>query len=142
MAKPEAEAVPVEDDALADLAILTPDAATVEVGGRVLKLQSVRVGGLRGLMESCKPIMEWISAFNFAGAMVNAHDDAIHFLVVAAQVDQAFVESLTLAESDTLANAAMEANTDFFVQLLAGMSLPAPDEKGPNGEAGLTPLPD
>lgn len=137
----ESEVKTGADDALADLAILTPAYASADVGGRVLTLQQVRIGGLRALMEACKPIMEWISSFNFAGAMVNAHDEAVHFLVVAAQVDAAFVESLTLAESVKLANAAMEANTDFFVQLLAGMSLPALAEK-PNAEAGLTPLPD
>lgn len=138
----ESEVKTGADDALADLAILTPAATTVDVGGRVLVLQQIRIGGLRGLMEACKPIMEWITSFNFAGAMVNAHDEAVCFLVVAAQVDGAFVESLTLAESVSLANAVMEANTDFFVQLLAGMSLPAPDEKVLNAEAGLTPLPD
>lgn len=126
----------------ADLAILTAAPKTIEVAGRSITLAPVRIRDLLALQDACKPIMEWLASFNFAGAMVNAHEPAVRFLVTSACVDLEFVESLTLADAVTLANAAMEANADFFVQLLAGMSLPAPDEKTNAAEGGSMPSQD
>lgn len=126
----------------ADLAILTAAPKTIEVGGRSITLVPVRIRDLLALQDVCKPIMEWLASFNFAGAMVNASEHAIHFLVTAAPVERAFVESLTLAESVKLFDAVTEANADFFVQLLAGMSLPVPHEKMSVADGGSMPSQD
>jgi len=126
---------------MAELAMLNPPPLAVDVGGRSITAPVVRIGGLAAMQAACAPIMAWLSSFNFAGAMVNARADAVRFLVESAGVDDPFVESLTIAESVKLANAVMEANSDFFVQLLAEIS-PVPAEKDGSGVDGSMPLPD
>lgn len=128
---------------LGELKALSPADVSIELGGRRIVIAPLMLDELAEMIEASVAIEKHL--FNFGGALVENLGAARRFLRVGARVDDALLGTLSMPDSVALATKIVEANPDFFAQMLARNELASLGESAVMGLlgdlAGSTPSP-
>ncbi|KVW99516.1 hypothetical protein ABW22_01475 [Thiobacillus denitrificans] len=90
---------------------------SIELAGRKIDIKPVVIDDLAAMIEVSEAIGEHL--FNFGGALVDNLPNALRFLETGARVDGEFLRKLSMPDAVKLSAKIIEANPDFFAQMLA-----------------------
>jgi hypothetical protein len=124
-----------------ELDTLVPQAQSLEIAGRQLRISPLVIGELPAMLKAVRPFADQLAGDpDWFGLLSEHGDDLLDALALGSRQSRDWVDALALDDAITLATSVFEVNADFFVhRVVPKVSALA---QGLNGRlAGVMPSP-
>lgn len=112
-------------EGVSTLAILTPDAEELEIGGKKVRVEPLKIGQLAKFSKAIKSILPGVIAslksdgsFDVMQIVNESGDDLIRAVAIGCKMPEEWIEELDTVEFVKLAGKIMVVNVDFFARRL------------------------